>query len=640
MGTYRTGSSVESPTVSRSEIPSTVQGRTRRLRRLLWLSIPGAADVVNDPRRLSTVRAIHLDERVPPKENRDHDGEVTEVGSMRQEGDQDYQTLACDLAGFFDFDEVAEALCYLGYMTRHGSHVRTMKGNMIKIVKEDFKSRFEILYVQDEQEQTPWAIRATSGWGYPFIDLELACHRLTKDHLPLLECLVHRTSHITVKGILDQGLLPGGPSCWTTDVNGDYVRVELDPAGVRRSWGPGRGGRSGGRSSAMGQTPRSAETMSSDRFVAMMSPVAMSGNARAVGDRAHMPFAIFFDVEELLDGDVPLYLGYNGAVMCNVPLPAEAIIAVQDTRKHRLVYSRALIKYKLVDVEDTPEVERRPIFTSNGGRCVKPDAEAGEISCPYPECGKTIYPGYVHCYGCGRIATYEIGDTKEEDIGESGGRSSTVGPRGEESGSRSSATGPPPTAASSSHPYTTAKAGPKSQTGLMQLSKADRKIVYGDRGHDKAWRTVRQNLRKCQLYHETIRKNPAAVFNKSDNFTLDPSVGADKAVLSLEKRKLCHDLLTRDGLYAKVISDTTSEEEKNDARQSLCDLYFVALHDCLPEQRHEVKGEAERGTSESSPGDRNRKGVVGVESSAWLDRRSPHPDSGAESGSATKRRSR
>ena len=166
----------------------------------------------------------------------------------------------------------------------------------------------------------------------------------------------------------------------------------------------------------------------------------------------------------------------------------------------------------------------------------------------------------------------------------------------------------------------------------MQLTKADRKVVYGDCGADKAWRAVRQNLRKCQIYHDTIRQNPAATFSKGDNYTLDPTVGPDQAVLSLDKRKLCHDLLTRDGLYAKVNSNTASEQEKVDARQALCELYFAGMQ--------VTKGEAERGTSESPPVDRKRKSATGAESSsAWLARRSPQ-DSGTESGSATKKRTR
>ena len=105
--------------------------------------------------------------------------------------------------------------------------------------------------------------------------------------------------------------------------------------------------------------------------------------------------------------------------------------------------------------------------------------------------------------------------------------------------------------------------------------------------------------------------------------------------MTLEKRQLCFFLLTRDGLWAKVNSEGVPEDEKTEARKALCDYFFA-------EEPEETKKESDKSSSESPPGTRKRKGATGASSSTarWLARRSPEPDSGAESGSAVKRRTR
>ena len=324
--------------------------------------------------------------------------------------------------------------------------------------------------------------------------------------------------------------------------------------------------------------------------------------------------------------------------MCNVPIPAETIVAVQDTKMRRLVYSRGLAKYKLVEVEDTPAAERRSVFISKKDKQGRPNADAGEIACPFPECEQVIVPGYIHCFGCGRLATYEIGNAKEQVAGGSGGGSSATGPQRIESGGPSRATGLSLPSSSSSHPSTTAKSGSLAGPDLMRLSKEDKKIVYGDRERDAAWKTVRENLKKCQRYVNTIQKNPAATFKKNDNFTLDPNADPETVAMSFEKRKLCHELLTFGGWFAKVTSDGASEQEKAEARRSLCRLYFAERPPNRPAEV--MKDETGRSSSESPPVDRKRKGTTGAASSSdWLAYRSPH-ESGTESGSATKKRNR
>ena len=154
---------------------------------------------------------------------------------------------------------------------------------------------------------------------------------------------MHRTLPTTVKSILEFGLLPGGPACWEFDADGKAVRIDIiDSRDARRGKGSGRWKGSGGRLSAAGGREREAETTSTTRYVATMSPVAAAGNARAAGDRPNMPFAVFFDVETMLASDAPIHLGYDGAVMCTAPVPPEMIVLVQDVRRRVLVYSRIL----------------------------------------------------------------------------------------------------------------------------------------------------------------------------------------------------------------------------------------------------------------------------------------------------------
>ena len=119
-------------------------------------------------------------------------------------------------------------------MTRNDRDVRVMKGN-----NQDrgggHQNTFRDTIFPDQQEHTPRCIRATSGWAFPFIDLELATHidlelathRLAVTHIPLLHCLVHRTHTAAVQGVLRLGLLPGGPLCWEVDESGEAKRVDV-----------------------------------------------------------------------------------------------------------------------------------------------------------------------------------------------------------------------------------------------------------------------------------------------------------------------------------------------------------------------------------------------------------------------------
>ena len=116
--------------------------------------------------------------------------------------------------------------------------------------------------------------------------------------------------------------------------------------------------------------------------------------------------------------------------------------------------------------------------------------------------------------------------------------------------------------------------GEPSPPGHIKLTKVDRDTVYGKRGYDKMWRVVKQNLQRCQRHHNVILKTPNAEFKKSENYSLDESVGSDKSAVSFEKRQLCYYLLTREGLWAKVNDDRTSESEKAQARKALCDYYL------------------------------------------------------------------
>ena len=327
---------------------------------------------------------------------------------------------------------------------------------------------------------------------------------------------MHRTMPNNVRSILELGLLPGGPNCWEMDAEGKAVRFDvIDP---KEEW---RGTRSGGRSSTAGSRRHQAETTSTTRYVAMMSPVANSGNSRAVGDRPNMPFAIFFDVEEMLNSGVPLHLGYNGAVMCTAPVPPEMIVSVQDVRRRELVYSRILAKYKLIDVEDTPTSERTAVLITQHCRRFAPDAAAGEIACPFPDCTRTICPGYIHCFGCGRVVTYQIGAAKDESDAEmaaegSGDRPSIARDHpGSGSGHRPSIartqTGPSNPAEAKG---TTAKAKEPAPPESIRLTREDRETVYGMASYDRLWRITKSSLKRCQNYHKAVSKDPTKVFSK------------------------------------------------------------------------------------------------------------------------------
>ena len=95
-----------------------------------------------------------------------------------------YDTIRCDVAGYFVFNEVIAALCMQLHKVNNAEETKTMTANVIEVVRLDLKARFEILFYDHEYEagvceEKPWAIRATGGWSYPFIDLGLAAHRLT-----------------------------------------------------------------------------------------------------------------------------------------------------------------------------------------------------------------------------------------------------------------------------------------------------------------------------------------------------------------------------------------------------------------------------------------------------------------------------
>ena len=93
-----------------------------------------------------------------------------------------------------------------------------MIANIVQEVQTNSKDRFEVLVMEraelaagELEPVDPWAIRAVSGWGFPFISLKSGSVRLTEAHIGLFECMLHQTSHRSVPGILARGLIPGGP---------------------------------------------------------------------------------------------------------------------------------------------------------------------------------------------------------------------------------------------------------------------------------------------------------------------------------------------------------------------------------------------------------------------------------------------
>ena len=338
-----------------------------------------------------------------------------------------YEPLKCDLAGFFVFDDVVEALCYYLRRQRSERDIMMMKANVIQVVKQDYKARFEILSYMSDGEERPRGIRATSGWSFPFIDLELAAHRLRLEHLKIIECFVHRTEcPRALHGIMQNGLPPGGPNCWTfeegiakrTDVpDQDEYREYRASRGNRwrRDRGVGRGAASAD-SHGVGWGAAPADPFPKRmRLVAMMSPTPRQGERRAAGDRFNTRFAIYFDVRSLLQSDVELYVAYNGSVMCTAPISSEFITAVQDTQAGQLLYSNALAQFNPVDCEDTPDGERCQSYSA-GTRDdpVEADLAAGEILCIHNRCDTIICPGHVYCPGCGRRVVYRL-DKSQRD---------------------------------------------------------------------------------------------------------------------------------------------------------------------------------------------------------------------------------
>ena len=209
--------------------------------------------------------------------------------------------------------------------------------------------------------------------------------------IPLIQCFVHRTEAASsLDGITRVGLLPGGPDCWTiengvatrkdTPFSEDYGRRGRRGRGDQR-WGHQGRGLGGGTAPAesryLGDGPQDLRR----RHVAMMSPTPNPGEFRAAGDRFDARFAIFFDVEGLLNSGHELFLAFNGAVMTTTPVPARYIVAIQDTRSRFLLFSSALSMFAMLEVADTDQEKRAYAFRVERDENEKPDINRGDIVC-------------------------------------------------------------------------------------------------------------------------------------------------------------------------------------------------------------------------------------------------------------------
>ena len=61
-----------------------------------------------------------------------------------------YDTLRCDVAGYFVFKDVVAALCIELHRTNNAEENKTMTANVIEVARLDQKARFEILFYDHE----------------------------------------------------------------------------------------------------------------------------------------------------------------------------------------------------------------------------------------------------------------------------------------------------------------------------------------------------------------------------------------------------------------------------------------------------------------------------------------------------------
>ena len=171
---------------------------------------------------------------------------------------QGEEVLFCDKRGYFDVEDIA--ICLMNRKRNHKPTLKEMVANILRTVQLDEKGRFEVLVWEERAgapEQEVHAIRAVSGWAFPFIDLNLAARRINREHLPMLECLVHKTHAKAVPAILSEGLVPGG----------------------------------------------TGEGLAAKRTHVMMSAYATSVGPDRAGSRSTAQYSIFLDIESLLDSN-------------------------------------------------------------------------------------------------------------------------------------------------------------------------------------------------------------------------------------------------------------------------------------------------------------------------------------------------
>ena len=109
-----------------------------------------------------------------------------------------------------------------------------------------------------------------------------------------------------------------------------------------------------------------------------------------------------------------------------------------------------------------------------------------------------VLPGYVQCSGCGRVITYQVGSAKDEmeveaEENGSGSRLTAAGPH-EGSGRRVTSAG------------SSSQAEEPPRPARLKLSQEGRETLYGSsQAAHPVWRIVKQNLQRCERYHNEVR---------------------------------------------------------------------------------------------------------------------------------------
>ena len=246
---------------------------------------------------------------------------------------------------------------------------RRMIVEIIRIAEEDDEGRVDTFITTPfGANPTPRAVRATSGWGWPWIDLRRAACPLTMAHLVSVETLNHNTSYGALPSILQHGLLPGG-------------KLE----------GPAPG----------------------ERQHLMLSPY-YEGNTARPGARESENVAIFLDVKQLLRSG-HLYVCRGNAVVTTWPIPRSFFKMIRWRPTRELIWADTMAEWTFAGMSPNkdrtcPKVIARHVLDE--AMAERPIPFPG---CPLQTCKAGVWVGQRWCFGCGRSLVYNIPDLGAAD---------------------------------------------------------------------------------------------------------------------------------------------------------------------------------------------------------------------------------